>query len=258
MLPSSQSQSHPPSPSPSPSSSSPSSTQSPSTVPAGTSDLTPSSEQLPLFNHRQRVRVLKRVPKASRHLAAYPPRLPLPRVRHRLPGDFLLKLARILDDVTDQNTDASWARLLKFCHRCFAQPKRGGRRRSLAALVNQQLQEELDPPQSFPHCPSSRPAYDPLKYLASRVSTKLEKGDYGGAVRIACSEDSIADINADTLSALREKHPQLHPESCAPQLTAQPVSFPFVTENSVSRAIRSFPKGSAEVLMVFVPSTSWI
>ena len=145
MLPSSQSQSHPPSPSPSSSSSSPSSMQSPSTVPAGTFDLTPSSEQRPLFNHRQRVRVLKRVPKTSRHLAAS-------------------KLARILDDVTDQNTDASWVHLLKFCHRCFAQPKQGGRQRSLAALVNQQLQEELDPPQSLLHCPSSRPAYDPLKY----------------------------------------------------------------------------------------------
>ena len=36
---------------------------------------------------------------------------------------------------------------------------------------------------------------DPLFNLAKRVSTKLEEGDYKCAVRITCSDDTIADMN---------------------------------------------------------------
>ena len=46
--------------------------------------------------------------------------------------------------------------------------------------------------------------FDPMESLTKQVSAKLEDGDYGGAVRIACSEDAIADITLDTLSALLE------------------------------------------------------
>jgi hypothetical protein len=46
-----------------------------------------------------------------------------------------------------------------------------------------------------------------MQFLAKRVSSKLEEGDYRGAVRIACSEDSIADITDESkilLQALTE------------------------------------------------------
>jgi hypothetical protein len=43
------------------------------------------------------------------------------------------------------------------------------------------------------------------------VSSKLEESDYRGAVRIACSKDSIADITDETISALLGKHPAPHP-----------------------------------------------
>ena len=78
----------------------------------------------------QSVRVLKRVPRASRHLAA-------------------TKLARILEDVSEKNDSGSWSRLFKFGRRCLAVPRRGGRRRKLASAVNAQLQEEAEPPSNL-------------------------------------------------------------------------------------------------------------
>ena len=86
-----------------------------------------------------------------------------------------------------------------------------------------------------------------MQYLAKRVSAKLEEGDYGGAVRIACSEDAIVDITDETISSLREKHPGPHPESHIPS-PPQPEEFvplPVITEEEVASAIRSFPRGSA-------------
>ena len=54
----------------------------------------------------QSVRILKRVPRASRHHAA-------------------TKLASILDNVCDKNDTDSSARLFKFSRRCLAQPRCG-------------------------------------------------------------------------------------------------------------------------------------
>ena len=75
--------------------------------------------------------------------------------------------------------------MMKFSVRCFAVPKRGGKRRSLATQVNHQVQDEEDPP-TQPHYHPSRSAsgsvLDPLKSLSKCVSAKLEEGDYRGAV----------------------------------------------------------------------------
>ena len=76
------------------------------------------------------VRLLKRLPRASRDQSAR-------------------KLATILDEVTVVNSASSWMRLLKFPRRCLRVPTRGGRRWSLAKHVNQQLAEESDPPPLF-------------------------------------------------------------------------------------------------------------
>ena len=88
---------------------------------------------------------------------------------------------------------------------------------------------------------------DPLKNLRSRVSFKLEEGDYKGAVRVACSGESIADINAvETFSGLKEKHPPMHPNSWFPPLVEGTTSTQIsISEEDVCHAIRSFPRGSA-------------
>ena len=70
-------------------------------------------------------RILKRIPRAARHLAA-------------------TKLAGALDDVTNKNDSDSWERLYKFAGRCFAQPQLGGQCRSLTSTVKRMLEVEAN------------------------------------------------------------------------------------------------------------------
>ena len=83
--------------------------------------------------------------------------------------------------------------------------------------------------------------------MAINVSAKLEEGDFRGAVRLACSEDSVAEANEATIAALRLKHPAPHPDSSMPP---PPDNHELegalsVSEGAVAHAIRSFPNGSA-------------
>ena len=70
------------------------------------------------------------------------------------------------------------------------------------------------------------------------------EGDFRGAVRIACSDDIIADMSDTTLAALKQKHPAPHPDSDIPSLL-EAHSHLTVSEEEVALAIRSFPNGSA-------------
>ena len=110
------------------------------------------------------------------------------------------------------------------------------------------LEDEADPAAPRVTGQHSRShLYDPMESLAKRVSAKLEEGDYGGAVRITCSEDTIADITPDTLSVLLEKHPRPHPDSYlpSPPTPGNFVPFPEILEDEILSSIRSFPQGSA-------------
>ena len=109
------------------------------------------------------------------------------------------------------------------------------------------LAEESDPPPvSLGHRranPSTQKPQEPLQLLARRVSEKLEEGDFKGAVRLTCSEDTIASDSEATIAALRSKHPDPHPESIFPQAPNR--SAMTVSEGDVVQAIQSFPKSSA-------------
>ena len=158
------------------------------------------------------------------------------------------KLATILDNIVRRNDDASWDRLFRFCYRCLRVPKRGRHRRSLAGEVNLLLRDEADPPpstQSGNQHP--RPAQDPLKPLASRVSFKLLEGGYRAAVRLICSEDSTVELDKTTLVALRSKHPPPHPDLRTPPPPRGHAPTTPVSEVEVVQVIRSFPNGSAGV-----------
>ena len=61
-----------------------------------------------------------------------------------------------------------------------------------------------------------------MDQLASRVSSKLEEGNYRGAVRLAYSEDIIADPSSETLQALKAKHPPQPSNSNMPALKDTP------------------------------------
>ena len=161
------------------------------------------------------------------------------------------KLATILEAIVSKNDHASWDRLFRFSSRCLRAPKRGGRRCSLATVVNRQLEEETDSPESMVRpCTRQRQASsrDPIESLAARISVKLEEGDFGGAVRLASSDDTLAAMNDSTFTALQDKHPSPHPDSHIPplQLDLQSQSISIsVMEEDIIKAVRSFPNGSA-------------
>ena len=114
-------------------------------------------------------------------------------------------------DVTIENDVESWNRLFNLSSCCLAVPRRGGHRRSLASLINAQLQEERNSVPSQLHRSSylqSTSNRVTTSNLAKRVSSKLEDGDFRGAVRIACSQDSLAPMSEETFSSLRAKHPR--------------------------------------------------
>ena len=178
-----------------------------------------------LADIRRTTRILKRIPRATHHLVA-------------------TKLAGALDDVTNKNDSDFWKRLFNFAGRCFAQPQRGGQCQSRTSTVKCMLEVEADPvtPRVNGQHSCSR-LFDPMKSLAKQVSTKLEDGDYRGAVRITCFEDAIADITPDTVSALLEKHPRPHPNSSlpSPPTPGNLVLFSEILEDEILSSIRSFP-----------------
>ena len=77
-----------------------------------------------------------------------------------------MKLSSVLDDISEKNNMASWARLFKFARHCFAHSQRGGRGLSLASVVNRKLQEEDYPSQQpYRGSPSSSRICDPTVSL---------------------------------------------------------------------------------------------
>ena len=93
---------------------------------------------------------------------------------------------------------------------------------------------------------TSRPSQDPLKTLASRVSSEIEEGEFNGTVRMACSEDTIADTSDATYSALQQKHHSPHLDPSIPPLPQDSVTpMVSVSMENVANANRSFPNVSA-------------
>ena len=169
-------------------------------------------------------KILKRIPKGSRNRATS-------------------KLTAILRDISGDNSAVAWERLFLFPRRCLSCPKRNGRRWNLANLVNQAIDEEKE--EKTIHAYGQKRT-DPLKSLAARVSSKLEEGDFRGAVRLASSSTSIAPENSHTLQKLRVKHPPAHPSTTIPPVrTPAPEVALDISPSIVHKAIYSFPAGSA-------------
>ena len=176
-----------------------------------------------------KVKILRRIPRASRDLCAR-------------------KLSTILDDVVASNSVSAWSRLMFFPRRCLRAPERGGCHRNLTHLVNKQITEERDPlaPSSLFHKNRRRDASSDLISLARRVSIKLEEGNINGAVRLATSEESIAEDDDSTISALRAKHPPAHSDTPFPPPAASDLNVALVVSaQDIIKALKSFPKGSA-------------
>ena len=115
----------------------------------------------------------------------------------------------------------------------------------MVSLLNRQIEDES----GFQGCPPSslhrsrRTTSDALHHL---ISLKLEEGDFRGAIRLACSEDSIAPSTEETYSALVAIHPQSHPHSSYPPAPSVSDYLSIsIAPGLVAQAILSFPAGSA-------------
>ena len=155
------------------------------------------------------VRVLGWIPKAARHQCC-------------------LKFVSILNDVQDNSIQA-WNRLFQFAARCLRVPHRLRQRgrqgflnqQSLASIVKEQIVVEGSPPFSgrSRRRREGKGEVDHLNNLARRVTMKIEEGDLRGAVRLASSEDVLAEHNKETYRALQSRHPLAHSDSCIPPST---------------------------------------
>ena len=124
---------------------------------------------------RPKNKILKRIPRASRGLAAK-------------------KLASLLDSVVANNNSSSWLRLLHFAQCSFQIPGRQKEKLSLASVVNKQIRNGCLPPRVVTLVPGRKrrvnKVKDPWEILSGKVSAKFEDCDLRGAVRLACSEET--------------------------------------------------------------------
>ena len=160
------------------------------------------------------------------------------------------KLTSTLEKLVRNNTVESWNRLFLFAPVCLRQPRRSKHAVSLSSQVKQQLQVDLANTTAIAPAArcrrQARRSPNPEPVLARRVAAKIEDGDFRGAVRLATSDNTLADFSDDTYTALCAKHPSTHPDS---QIPPSPIGGESVecevSRMDVIRAIRSFPCGSA-------------
>ena len=203
----------------------------PSSTEATTKPCNKSSKEIIDLLLAKQGKVLKRIPKASRILAAE-------------------RFVKVLTGViSDADSVDKWIELLLFGVVCFAVPgNRGGKKHcsSLATKVNQVLisfplnsetPNKANKPRNFKQTPSS---------LAARVSNKLEDGDIRGAIRLAASDNTMAEETEETVFALKSKHPQQAMSYRSPPAPENnPVPQISIEESAVRAVIKSFQAGSS-------------
>ena len=194
---------------------------------SGLSEVTQSANSPPpsalKFSHYPSLKILKRVPRASRNLAAK-------------------KLSSILDDVVSTNNDPSWDRLFRFAPRCLHTPKRGGRNWNLTAIVNRNIRDEGDQILAEKPTLKHQPKKNAAHTLAARVASKLEEGDFKGARRLASSKDSIDPKVQPSLllfKASTQRH--IQPPASPPQISF-PGLRPQYEKSKSGRLFTLFPR----------------
>ncbi len=137
------------------------------------------------------VTVVKRIPKAARELCC-------------------CKLTATLEQVVSWYDVPSWNRLFSFATNCLRLPDKGSPNEPLASSLKTQLKEEHPPSRpSKPRQSKIKKRRDPMETLARRVSRKIDAGDLRGAIRLASSNETLADYDDSTFSALQSKHPPI-------------------------------------------------
>jgi len=141
------------------------------------------------------MQVMKRIPKGARPAAA----------------NLLQKLIR--DVLRCQTSPSAWSRLFGFPAACLAKPRRCGKSHNLTTSIVKQIRQyelgaEPDPePVIRRPAQRNKPARTQEETIAAMASAKLEDGDVKGAVRLLCSDDTLAPTTAETFTKLSPFHP---------------------------------------------------
>ena len=177
------------------------------------------------------MQVMKRIPKGARPPAA----------------NLLQKLIR--DVLRCQTSPSAWSRLFGFPAACLAKPRRCGKSHNLTTSIVKQIRQyelgaEPDPePVIRRPAQRNKPARTQEETIAAMASAKLEDGDVKGAVRLLCSDDTLAPTTAETFAKLGPLHPPAPADRRpAPTTDTPPLQ---VSTAAVRAAIQSFPAGSA-------------
>jgi len=140
---------------------------------------------------------------------------------------------------------SAWRELLQFGGNILAKPKRGAVNINLSNIINRRVaawDQSVTAADNAPQSVNCRSTIDATR-LAAAVASKLEAGNFKAAVRIICSDDTLAPHSEETLKVLEAKRPGPANDRrppCAPDGVSrfQPLQ---VSSDDVRRKLRSFP-----------------
>ena len=184
------------------------------------------------------------------HVSLQHPNLSSQTIKH-IPKAARLECARALANVLNKIVDnplsvSEWSHLLYYGKEVLIAPPRAGRRVNLPNMIKKRnacyiSRREVTQSDATTKYKPSRTNDD---FFSSIIRSKIEDGNIRAAVRILCSDDSIAADNPETLQSLRDKHPSNRENLSAP-LDPSSTQALQISENDITKAVRSFPTGSA-------------
>ncbi len=193
---------------------------SPSIVNNDESEITIESVIDKLVYMKKNVKVLKRIPKGARVVAAY-------------------NLSKIIDKCVQNNDIKSWCDLLFFSYAAFQIPEKKLKSNSLVRIVKRNINDL-----QLPNVQASNGTKQ--ADLTKRIESKISEGDVRGAVKLLVSTEALVKQDVSTLHQLQAKHP-------AP---SRQLNFPEPPDTSITEtahtttievydSIQSFANGSA-------------
>ena len=203
----------------------------------------PDPQSKPLEPIYPGVKIIQRIPKGARNLAA-------------------VKLADLLDRCVEESITETWSELFHFAWERLYQPgiDPKGQPRSLHYSLTSKIKNQLNAAHPSPHAilemfgkkanrkkagSGNKNSKDGEK-LARRIDQKLSEGDIRGAVRAVSSTTGLAKFSQETAQLLEAKHPRQVEGNMIPTLLQLPDVEPLTTsEDEVLTAINSFPPGSS-------------
>ena len=194
-----------------------------------------------LSSLKSQVPILKRIPKGSRKCIAE-------------------ELSFLLNKCVSENIPHNWFLLFIFPYAVLKMPNKSKNKKlSLTAAVKENLsiwRSNKSSPLKIlinfyhPKLPkkiNSRKSKTNDQILAKKVQSKLSEGDISGAVRLLCSDDTLALPDLTTYKALQDKHP-VHPETRnfpEKMKTKDVTNLEEVLAQEIKSAVFSFKAGSA-------------